>query len=212
MPRELSSREAELQGCRQGLDSSRDTIKKSQAEINSLDIEIKTREEKIVKLEGEANRVRDNAQLLAIQHQIQTIRSEVGQFEDRALALFAKIETLEAEGKRFQSELAAAEEEFQRFHKHVQAEIVARQRDQMELEARRKSLVPSVREEVYSKYSRLLAARDGQAIAAVSGQICQGCFMEVVPNDFVKLLNGREIVQCRHCNRILYIPVEDKPS
>ncbi|MDP7573134.1 MAG: C4-type zinc ribbon domain-containing protein, partial [Myxococcota bacterium] len=47
-------------------------------------------------------------------------------------------------------------------------------------------------------------ARDGEAMAVLEGNICQACYMEVMPNLMVRLVRGRDVVQCPSCDRILY--------
>lgn len=210
LPKELSSRDGEMKRAKEAVAANKDAIKKAQAEAKNHENEIKAREEKIEKFEGEANRVRDNAQLFAIQHQIKTLREEIGGFEDKALALFTKVEELEAEGKKLAAHLAEAEAVFQRFQKNVEIEVDARKKDKATLQEKRKTLAPTIKAEVFSKYERILTVREGVAMAAVEGNICQGCYIEVVPNDCNKLLSGKELVTCRQCNRILYLPAENK--
>lgn len=210
LPKELSTRDGEMKRAKEAVAANKDAIKKAQAEAKSHENEIKAREEKIEKFEGEANRVRDNAQLFAIQHQIKTLREEIGGFEDKALALFSKVEELEAEGKKLALVLAEAEGVFGRFQKSVESEMDLRKKAKAELQAKRKELTPAIKAEVFIKYERILGAREGIAMAAIEGNICQGCHIEVLPNDCVKILNGKELVTCRQCNRILYMPAENR--
>ncbi len=212
LPKELSGRESELKKAKEAVQAAKDGVKKGHSEANQAENEIKSREEKISKLDGEANRVRDNAQLMAIQHQIQTIRQEISQFEDTALAQFSKIESLEVEGKKAQAELAQIEAEMSKFRQSIESEVASAKKRKSELLATREKLVPDVKPEIYTIYNRILGAREGQAIVAVEGQTCQGCNMEVVTNDYAKLLSGKQIVQCRHCNRILFIAAEKESS
>jgi predicted nucleic acid-binding Zn-ribbon protein len=37
----------------------------------------------------------------------------------------------------------------------------------------------------------------------VEGTICQSCFMELRPNQIVQLAQGRTLVQCPNCDRIM---------
>lgn len=43
------------------------------------------------------------------------------------------------------------------------------------------------------------------ALAALEDRNCQGCYMNVPTNVFVRLSKGREIVSCPNCQRILFL-------
>jgi hypothetical protein len=74
------------------------------------------------------------------------------------------------------------------------------------LAADRKSrMAGSFPPELLSRYEALLASRDGQALAELEGRICQGCFITVPPNVFVRLSRAQDLVQCPSCDRILYL-------
>ena len=59
--------------------------------------------------------------------------------------------------------------------------------------------------EVVAKYEKLLEVREGQALAILEDRICQGCYMEVPPNLYVRVARGTELVQCPACQRFLYL-------
>ena len=55
-------------------------------------------------------------------------------------------------------------------------------------------------------YTDLLATREGEALALLVDQVCQGCYVSIPKNLAVRLLRGSELVQCPSCGRILYLP------
>ena len=71
--------------------------------------------------------------------------------------------------------------------------------------ARQAPLEATSTRESLTLYERLLAAREGVALAELEGKICQGCFMEVPSNLYVKRRARHELIQCPSCDRILYI-------
>jgi len=210
LPRELSSRDGELKAKKDSVQENLAEVQEAQVKVHGIETEIKALEERVTKFDAESNTVRDNAQLFAIQHQIKSLREEIGKFEDQALALFSKIEELETEGGKIKEGLVSTEEEHERFRKNVEEEIAVRKEEKKKLQVQRDALCPSINSEILAQYERVLAKRDGVAVAAIEDSICQGCSMEIIPNDFVKLVKCKEIVYCRNCNRILYMPVEER--
>src|SRR5436305_281438 len=53
------------------------------------------------------------------------------------------------------------------------------------------------------QYERLVRQRGDDAFAPMRGKSCQACFMEVTPQMYNELQQGR-FVLCRNCGRILY--------
>jgi predicted nucleic acid-binding Zn-ribbon protein len=74
-----------------------------------------------------------------------------------------------------------------------------------ELSAERKKRLSACHPpEALTSYNRLLAAREGQALAELDGKACQACFMDVPANVVVRVQRGSELVNCPGCSRILF--------
>jgi predicted nucleic acid-binding Zn-ribbon protein len=92
------------------------------------------------------------------------------------------------------------------FVTNAEAEMRTAREKLERLEAEReKRLSSDVDKESLTLYERLLAAREGVALAELEGKICQGCFMEVPSNLYVKVARGTTLAQCPSCDRIFYI-------
>ena len=73
------------------------------------------------------------------------------------------------------------------------------------LEEERKGLESEgIPEEQLTLYLGLLERREGEALAELADLICQGCFVSIPRNLYVRIMRGTELVQCPNCNRILY--------
>jgi hypothetical protein len=57
---------------------------------------------------------------------------------------------------------------------------------------------------MFKRYEFIRQRRNGTAIAPVREGVCLGCNMNVLPQQFIDLQKGEEILQCPHCQRILY--------
>ena len=67
----------------------------------------------------------------------------------------------------------------------------------------------SVEPAILVQYEKLLGAREGMAMAQLEGRVCQGCYVSVPHNVYVKLARAIELVVCPSCKRILYLPDAD---
>jgi hypothetical protein len=59
--------------------------------------------------------------------------------------------------------------------------------------------------DILGQYEKLLASREGQALAELDGRVCQGCYVSVPNNIYVRLARFTELVPCPSCGRILFL-------
>ena len=57
---------------------------------------------------------------------------------------------------------------------------------------------------VLAHYERVLANRDGLALAAVKNNACQGCFRILPPQVINEVKKKEDLIFCDNCARILY--------
>ena len=162
------------------------------------------------KVEGEAMSSRaDMALVAAFQHQIKTLKRNISIAEEEGLGLVEESEAISSVIDSTAADIAKAEDIFAEFAANVDAETGTAQTRLDGLEAERaKRLSSEVSAESLALYERLLAAREGVALAELDGRVCQGCFMEVPSNLYVRVARGTSLTQCPSCDRIFYIRTE----
>lgn len=72
------------------------------------------------------------------------------------------------------------------------------------LEEKRKKVRKTVPAALLKRYEFIRQRRNSSAIAPVHEGVCLGCHMNILPQQFIDLQKGLEILQCPHCQRILY--------
>jgi predicted nucleic acid-binding Zn-ribbon protein len=86
----------------------------------------------------------------------------------------------------------------------VDVQVQELQQELAEHEEKRKKLRKGVPAPLLKRYEFIRQRRDGTAIAPVHEGVCLGCHMNILPQQFIDLQKGLEILQCPHCQRILY--------
>jgi uncharacterized protein len=174
--------------------------------IKEIEDQTTTQRQRVRKVENEAAGSRqDMALLVAYQHEIRTLKRDIGTSEEEGLQLVERVETIEAQAAALQAEIEAEQKIFLEFSGNVDREIGQAQKKLAVLEAERKKRQSSeIPAEALAVYTRLLAAREGVALAELDGRICQGCFMEMPTNLCVRVARATELVQCPSCDRILF--------
>jgi uncharacterized protein len=86
----------------------------------------------------------------------------------------------------------------------VAAQMAELRQELAGLEEKRKKLRKAVPAALLKRYEFIRQRRNGTAIAPVHEGVCLGCHMNILPQQFIDLQKGLEILQCPHCQRILY--------
>ena len=206
LPRERDARKAELDRLEAKLGETRNDAKKLRVRIKEIEDQTATQRQRVRKVESEAASSRqDMALLAAYQHEIKTLKRDINGSEEIGLSLVEQVEGLEKQAASLQAQVEAESRVFAEFSGNVERELAEAQGRLAKLQAQRKQrMSDDIPPEPLAVYTRLLAAREGVAMAALEGRICQGCYMEMPTNMVVRIARGTEIVQCPSCDRILY--------
>jgi predicted nucleic acid-binding Zn-ribbon protein len=86
----------------------------------------------------------------------------------------------------------------------VAVQVAELQRELAELEEKRKKVRKVVPAALLKRYEFIRQRRNSSAICPVHEGVCLGCHMNILPQQFIDLQKGLEILQCPHCQRILY--------
>jgi hypothetical protein len=94
--------------------------------------------------------------------------------------------------------------------KEVAAEVAKLKAELAVLEKQRKELRKGIPAPLLKRYEFIRQRRNGTAISPVHEGVCNGCHMNILPQQFIDLQKGVEILQCPHCQRILYWQDEEE--
>ena len=207
LPAERDARRAKIDAVIAKRNETEAELQKLQTAIKEIEDHTTIQRQRMRKVEGEAAKARSDAALLAaFQHERQSLRREIGEMEEEGLQFVERADGLSKRLAAFDAEIAEAEAVFAEFSKNVDAESSDAGKRLEELKAdRAKRLGDQAAPEVLEIYERLLIAREGVALAELDARVCQGCYMTVPANIFVKLSRATELVQCPSCDRILYL-------
>jgi predicted nucleic acid-binding Zn-ribbon protein len=183
--------------------------KLTEAKVRLKEIEDLTtgQRQRVRKLEHEAGEARaDAALLVAFQHEIRTLKRDIGEAEEEGLGLVSEIERLTEERGTLRAAVAELEKEFAQYASNVDKEAKETMDRAQAMERERKKRGSSqLAPDVLGLYEKLLASREGQAVAELDGRVCQGCYVSVPNNIYVRLARFTELVPCPSCGRILYL-------
>ncbi|HAB16356.1 MAG TPA: C4-type zinc ribbon domain-containing protein [Verrucomicrobiota bacterium] len=182
-----------------------------ESERKRLELEVKSKEEFIRKIETQQGATKSNEEYRRFTHQIDTTRSEITALEDQELVLMEQAETATRE-LAAAAQLAATEKAT--VDKLI-SDLAAREgnltADLAAIRGDRQRLAADVDPGTLSKYDRLVEKRGDNVVVGVTGAICGGCHMKLTQQDFLKAKAQQELVFCPNCTRILYYTRDMEP-
>lgn len=176
-----------------------------QQEIHKLTLETKANQDTITKYQVQQNQVKTNEEYSQLKKQMEALRKANGDLDDKQLALYEKIDQLKEAEKGLKAGVKLAEEKLGLEAAEAKEEEAKLKKQLDEILAERKRIEGGVSPGTLQLYRRVLDKLGRRALAQVQGRTCQGCFIELSPQNVNMLLSGKEVVSCPQCARILFL-------
>jgi len=207
LPQEVARKRDKLRAESERLAELEKKLTEQRVRVKEIEDMTSSQRQRVRKLEGQASEARADAALhVAFQHEIRTLKRDIGEAEEEGLGLVEEVERLTEERDALRAAVAELEQEFALHSESIGKESTSTQKRAEALEKERKrrggSELPA---DVLSTYEKLLEAREGQALAELDRRVCQGCYVSVPNNIYVRLARYTELVFCPSCGRILYL-------
>jgi predicted nucleic acid-binding Zn-ribbon protein len=146
--------------------------------------------------------VRNPAELVTLQHELEALRAQVSAQEDQTLLAMEDAEQI-AEARATADLAVAAIEARRGEEQHPLTERLRQLRQQHQTAvAARDALVAQIPEKSLALYRRV-AARHTPAVARVVSGTCGGCHLPLGAHEAHEARVGETLVQCPNCDRIL---------
>lgn len=211
LPGELQATEAALEELKQEQAGHREELEALQAQRRDTETEMAEMEEGIKKSRQRLMEIKSNIEYKAM---LKEIAFKEDQRDQRETRLLEFMERMEEENRS----IAAKEQEIQekegllaQQRQAVEAQVAKLRQELSVLEEQRKKLRKGVPPQLLKRYEFIRTRRNGTAVARAMEGVCMGCNMNILPQQFIDLQKGAEILQCPHCQRILYW-MEEEPE
>jgi predicted nucleic acid-binding Zn-ribbon protein len=190
-----------------------------QAALATLELEIKSIDERLEKLRGDLNSAPNNKQYTAVLTELNTVKASRTALEDRVLSHMEQLETIEAQFATIDGQIA----ERTKVRDLANAQYEERKTDVgarlSELEHEHEKAAAVIPANVLQVFEEVADLHEGEAMAAVEEidrkhreYACGACNMHL-PFELVSKLSSKTdmLVRCAACGRLLYLQ-EAMPS
>jgi len=178
-----------------------DGLRKSYRELES---ESKANAAKIDKSNEKLRAVKTNKEYQSILKEIEEIRKQSSEIEDRMIELLDQLESQEGAVKQKEAKLASFLKECNE-KKTAIADSVQKQEQTVEqLHAKQEQIKADADPKTIMLLDDVKTKVRGMAVVPVEKAVCMGCHMNIPAQLYNELLRYDELRFCPHCNRIIY--------
>ena len=203
-PRQLAAKAAMVANASASVDAAKLRLRELKMSCDRMQLQLRDRESKIAGLETKMNQAASNREYQTLKEQIAADKQANNVLSDEILETLEQIDAAikavadaEAVLKTMQAEEATFKQQISQRLEVVKTDLhrVSEQYKMAEL------LLP---EEFMPEYSRLVNARNDEALAGIENNTCGGCYHILTPK-VVDRLRMDQVVACPSCGVMLYI-------
>jgi len=204
-PASLKRKQTELEQGRKLVDEKHHQTQEAQKQCDKKELDIKSCEEHIHKLESQRISVRKNEEYKALTESIEHEGDRCSRLEEETLVFLTKIDEYKAEHEQLEQERNRIKSELEALKAKVQAETERIDQEIAVVSRERNDTAGKIPSPVFERYERIRNGRGGKAVVAVLNGVCQGCSMGVTDQTVNRLILRKELVFCENCSRMLYL-------
>jgi len=183
----------------------KDEVAKLQKEADAMNLEVKSHEDNIAKIEDQQRKAKSNKEYDIFKREIEAAKEKISVLEDGVLERLERIDAVRVEEKAAQEKLDAAKKTLAAAKKDLAEAEKSISGEEEKLNAQRTEVADKLDPELRHTYERLLNQRKDTALALVRGGVCTLCMRKITRQMEAMLDIGEEIVTCMSCARILYV-------
>ncbi|MBC8384762.1 MAG: hypothetical protein H8E57_04505 [Candidatus Cloacimonetes bacterium] len=203
LPLELSSMKENLQFAEDKFNETKKTLDKNHKDQKLKELTIKGNKDKINKYKIQLLDIKTNKEYKALNSEISHHELKNSGIDDELIILMEQeskikdnLKEVEAELKIAETDLKENEDKINRKIEIVQAEIDSQRKE-------RNDLAKKIPRNMVKRYGSLIKNRSRKAVVFCEKNACSGCGFNVRPQLLIEINEGKKIISCESCGRIL---------
>ena len=177
----------------------------SQQKVRQLDVE--TLRERSAHLEGQlyGGAVANPRDLESLGQEASNVREQLEKQDADLLELSIQAEESREKCSSLQQRLSDTRSSWETRQAELKERLAGLAVEQEATSAKRVALAADMEPDALQRYDGLRRAKGGLAVAKVERGLCQACRMSLPTTQRQQVRNGRQIVQCSTCGRMLFL-------
>jgi predicted nucleic acid-binding Zn-ribbon protein len=214
--RNVVIQENQIKSLQNALEAKKEEVQLTKVQSDRLELELKTKEERIAKLRASLNTAKTNKEYATLLTHLNTTRADTSKLETQILELLRDVEADEAECRKIQGEIEQQKQKLEQTRREAGKLADKYQSEIEEIQVEWNQVAETIPAEPLEIFRRVAETYDGQAVevvdeqeGATGGFICGGCFMGLPAENVNMLMTKDEVIRCPNCTRILVLKSEE---
>jgi len=210
--RNVIIQENRVRSLQSAVEVKREEIQLTKIQSDRLELELKTKDEAILRLRASLNVAKTNKEYAAVLTQLNTTKADNSKVETQILELMKDIEVDEAEYANIQDQIDEQKQKLEQIRKEAEHLATKYEAEIEEIQAEWDQASQTIPAELLELFNRVAETYDGEALAVVERQegktetyTCGGCFMGVPAESVNVLMTKDDVIRCPNCTRILVL-------
>jgi predicted nucleic acid-binding Zn-ribbon protein len=207
-PEQEKALEARLESARQRVARAKEQLADNHSARRAVEKDVAVHQGRLSKFRETAMAVKTNQEYHAVQKEIAFAQTEIKTLEDKILEQMLEGDELAAALKKAEQDLASEQKATDADRKAIAAEHGELQTAVDRMTGERGALVASLDPQLLAMFEQVKRKRNGIALSEARDGVCAICHVRLRPQVFNSVRRNDSILQCDHCNRILFfVPV-----
>jgi hypothetical protein len=210
--RNVIIQENRVRSLQSAVEVKKEEIQLTKIQSDRLELELKTKDEAILRLRASLNVAKTNKEYAAVLTQLNTTKADNSKVETQILELMKDIEVDEAECANIQDQIDEQKQKLEQIRKETEHLATKYEAEIEEIQAEWDQASQTIPAELLELFNRVAETYDGEALAVVERQegktetyTCGGCFMGVPAESVNVLMTKDDVIRCPNCTRILVL-------
>jgi uncharacterized protein len=204
--------EARIEQARQRVATAKERLAENQTARRALEQDVALHQGRLSKFRDQAMAVKTNQEFTAVQNEIAFAQTEIKSHEDKVLERMLEGDDLAAALKKAEADLASEVKAIEAERREMVANHGEMQAALERITVERAELVGALDKAILFLFEQVSRKRNGIGVAEARGGICTICHVRLRPQVFNSVRRNDSILQCDHCNRILYFVHAPSPA
>jgi predicted nucleic acid-binding Zn-ribbon protein len=201
-----------LDTARQRVATAKERLAENQNVRRALEKDVALHQGRLSKFREQAMAVKTNQEFTAVQHEIAFAQTEIKSHEDRVLERMLEADDLTSALKKAEADLASETKATDAERRELVAKHAEMQASLERIAVERGELVAAMDKKILHLFEQVAKKRNGIAVAEARGGVCTICHVRLRPQVFNSVRRNDSILQCDHCNRILFFVHAPSPA
>ncbi|MDP6447391.1 MAG: phospholipase [Pirellulaceae bacterium] len=204
-PRQLRAAELSVDKAQTELAEAKELLTRARVASDDKQLQLKQREDRILELKAKLNTAASNREYQALKEQMAADEQANSVLSDEILESLERIDELQIALDNHTKSSQNRQAELSRVRQSVESESSVLQGELTRVEAELAAAEKLLPADFKADYDRIAKVRGDEALAAVEGDVCGGCFFTLTIQMRNEMLKGNAVF-CVSCGALLYLP------